>query len=117
MATVRPTGEYYDAPASYPPMPAPAAGFGNDPSGIGHLGHSSIFGLAADAPLVATEAESPNRALLLGIVVGGIALRGVAGYFAGKAMGRRYKWWGVGSAVVFGAVGLGVLGAVAGSKD
>jgi hypothetical protein len=117
MATVRSaaTGEYYDAPVSSPPIPPPVAGFGDDPSGIGHLGHSSIFGLAADAPVVVEDGTS--RALLVGIVVGGIALRGVAGYFAGKAMGKKWKWWGVGSAVVFGAVGLGVLGAVAGSRE
>jgi hypothetical protein len=129
MATVRSaaTGEYYDAPVRYPPIPPPVAGvgeyfeegsvsgLGNDPSGIGHLGHSSIFGLAADAPAVVEDGT--NKALLVGIVVGGIALRGVAGYFAGKAMGKKWKWWGVGSAVVFGAVGLGVLGAVAGSRE
>jgi len=53
------------------------------------------------------------------LIATGIAARGVAGYFAGKAMAPSqqketvYAWTGVGAAIVFGALGLGVQGIVA----
>ena len=111
MATVRSVpqpgiGEYFAEPMQ---------GLGNDPSGIGNVGASTMFGLAADA--ATPTSEGTNTALIATVIIGTAALRGVAGYFAGKAMGKKYRWWGVGSAVVFGAVGLGVLGAVAGSRE
>jgi hypothetical protein len=48
----------------------------------------------------------------------GLAIRGVAGYFAGKAMAPRgheskYAWGAAAAAAIFGTVGLGVTGAIA----
>jgi len=70
----------------------------------------SSFGLAGDGLGDVSEAQ------VAGIIVLGVVVRGIAGYFAGCAMGKEYKWWGAGSAALGGALGLGILGFIAYSK-
>jgi hypothetical protein len=64
----------------------------------------------------------PNKtavAVAAGVVVTGLAVRGVAGYFVGKALAPSeedeavYAWSGVGASILLGTLGLGIEAAIA----
>lgn len=84
------------------------------------------LGQAADAAAdkVTADQQGDQKAALtatvaLAMVGVGLLVRGVAGYYAGKAMTPRggdektYAWGGVAASVLLGALGLGIEGAVA----
>lgn len=84
------------------------------------------LGEAADAAADKVTAEqggdqkaAMTATVALAAIGVGLALRGVAGYFAGKAMApsasdeNKYAWGGVAASMLFGALGLGVEGAIA----
>jgi hypothetical protein len=69
------------------------------------------------------EARPPiNPQLAVAAVMTGVIVRGIAGYFVGKAVApsqqveKKYAWWGVPTAIIFGTVGMGVEAGIALSK-
>jgi len=120
----------------------PAAGFGEyftEPLGQTMIGipayqrpGSMLRKAAAISPLLgsigqiteaATEAVKEPEvkagfAIVAGLAVLGLLVRGTAGYYAGKAMAPRgreikYAWGGVAASVLLGSLGLGIEGAIA----
>jgi hypothetical protein len=104
------------APA--PARPMPRAVSGSVEKAIPILRDVRRVSRARSVRGLGDDAELPVVAVV-GLVVLGMALRGTAGYFAGKAMApsahkeTSYAWTGAGVAIVFGALGLGVQGIVA----
>jgi len=68
---------------------------------------------------VETAPPPVSRGVLVAGLMLGITLRGVLGYYVGKAMApnqqaeSKYAWWGVPSSIVFGTLGLGIEAGVA----
>lgn len=122
-------GSYYT-----PPPPVPVNG---SPDGIGGLGSfvdafpivSDLRRLRRRRPVsgfgqTETTVESPvsmgpSTGMVVAGVMIGVTLRGVMGYYVGKAMApsqqaeSRYAWWGVPAAIVLGTAGLGIEALVA----
>lgn len=129
---VQGTGEYLTATAGMGQSFAPPAF--QQPRGKGGVWKTAAavspllgaLGEAADAAAEKVTADQQgNQKAAIGATVAlamvgvGLLLRGVAGYYAGKAMTPRggdektYAWGGVAASVLLGALGLGIEGAVA----
>lgn len=130
----------FGSPSAYPPVP-----FGSsDPSGIGVYAYRSgslgigraLGSMFTGSPLIRAAQLVKNggslgddaggaapaagaSALLVAVVLAGIAATGVSGYYVGKAVApnsskeSKYAWWGVVAALLGGPVGLGIEAAVA----
>lgn len=117
-------GSYYT-----PPPPEPVNG---SPDGLGGLGSfADAFPIVTDLrrlrrrrPVsgfgqsetteVAPVSPGPSTGMVVAGVMLGVTLRGVMGYYVGKAMApnqqaeSKYAWWGVPAAIVLGTAGLGI---------
>lgn len=125
----QPAGSYY--------APAPAQPINGSPDGLGAGAVRSFVDVLSDMSPLSREMRrmrrrpvagygqteevvqpvsngGPSTGLLVAGFMVGVAIRGIAGYYVGKAMApnqqaeSKYAWWGVPAAVVFGTLGLAV---------
>lgn len=144
----QPVGDYFEStpggqltqPAGSYYAPAPAMPINGSPDGLGAV-RSFVDVLSDISPLsrelrrvrrrpvagfgqtqdevVQPVARQPSTGVLVAGFMLGVAVRGVAGYYVGKALApsqqaeSKYAWWGVPTAIVFGTLGLGVEAAIA----
>lgn len=117
-------GEYFTDLGALPPPPMPkgplrtVASFSPLAAGIERIAtrRRSMQGLGQ--PVETGTNAAISGAALLAVVAVGLTVRGVAGYFAGKAMAPRgreskYAWGGVVASILGGSLGLGIEGGIA----
>lgn len=108
-------GQPIPVPEAKTPTPSATAG---SPDGLGSLSTPAGLKLLKSIGSVGIESQ-----MAPGTLAAAVVLQAIAGYFVGKALTPRgssektWAWIGAVNAPVFGILGLGVQGIVAGSKS